>query len=377
MSSGSNSILKEKRGSVSLYLPLILLIVLMSACSTTVEKAQPREDVSDCYIVYDAGSSATRLFIYQKTATGWLQHKGPKTGALSDPIRRTRGKSMSDANNLISDVLIALDNMSRTGPPDNNDEPQWTAFDWQKQCNTKAAAVYATAGMRLAEKQDARNSALLWSKLNNRLSEKLGVNVTTRTLTQYEEGLYAWLALRELREDENFGVAEMGGVSLQVTFPCPHCETAPKVRVKDQIVPVFGHSFLGWGQDEAWRKFGAGPACSWGAALKVPDWKVTDCEVAMLGFEDVAADVSGMVKDSDKLHWYLTSAFSYMQNTDINNFCRKRINSGFEPESSCFRAIYLENVLDTLALPVDYELSDVNWTLGAVVCTATQCLETQ
>ena len=376
MNSRSDLSLRAKRGSVGLYLPLVLSLVMMAACSTTVEKAQLGEDVSDCYIVYDAGSSATRLFIYQASATGWLQHKGPKIGALSDPIRRTRGKSMSDANNLIGDVLIALDNIRRDGPPGKNGEPEWTAFDWQTQCDTTAAAVYATAGMRLAEKQDARNSALLWSKLNDRLSEKLGVSVTTRTLTEYEEGLYAWLALGELREDGNFGVAEMGGVSLQVTFPCPHCETAPKVKVKGQTIPVFGHSFLGWGQDEAWRKFGGGSACSWGAGLKVPNWRVDDCETAIVGFTEAAAEFTRMIKDSDNLKWYLTSAFSYMQNTDIDYFCRKGINSGFEPESSCFRAIYQENVLDTLAIPSGYELSDVNWTLGAVVCSATQCLET-
>ena len=356
---------------------LLFASLLTTACTNSPKRVEPDPDASPCYVIYDAGSSATRLFIYQQTTEAWLMHKGPQTGALSDPVRRTRGKSMSDANNTISDMLIALDNIRRTGPPDKNGEPQWTAFDWQRHCSTIAAAVYATAGMRLAEKQDARNSELLWTKLNERLSEKLGVDAATRTLTEYEEGLYAWLALRESREDENFGVAEMGGASLQVTFPCRFCETAPKVKVDGKTMAIFGHSFLGWGQDEAWRRFGGLTACSWGAALKISNWQVKDCETAMLGFADAAADVAGMVKGSGELHWYLTSAFSYMQDTDIENFCRKGTNSGFEPESSCFRAIYLENVLDTLTLPPGYELSDVNWTLGAVVCSATRCLETQ
>lgn len=360
-----------------LIICLALTCVLTIACTSPPERVQPDPEASSCYVIYDAGSSATRLFIYQETGTGWLKHKGPQTGALSDPIRRTRGKSMSDANNTISDLLIGLDTIRRIGPPDKNGEPQWTAFDWQRHCSSIAAAVYATAGMRLAEKQDARNSELLWTKLNERLSEKLGVKVKTRTLTEYEEGLYAWLALRESREDEYFGIAEMGGVSLQVTFPCPFCETAPKVKVKGQTMRIFGHSFLGWGQDEAWRRFGGLTACSWGAALKISNWQVEDCETAMLGFADAAANVTNAVMSSGVLHWYLTSAFSYMQDTDIENFCRKGTNSGFEPESSCFRAVYLENVIDTLRFPTGYELSDVNWTLGAVVCSATQCLETQ
>jgi hypothetical protein len=230
--------------------------------------------------------------------------------------------------------------------------------------------------MRLAERQDARNSGLLWKRLNERLGEELGMNVTTRTLSEYEEGLYAWLALRELKSDGDFGIAEMGGVSLQVTFPCPSCDNARQVRVKDEIMPVFSHSFIGWGQDEAWKKYRNINACSRGAALKISDWRVDDCE-AVLEFVDTAADVKRVIDNSEGFHWYLSSAFSYMQTTDIDNYCRKGVNDGFQPESSCFRAVYLSSVLNTLALTDNSELTDVNWTLGAVACTATRCLEVQ
>ena len=361
----------------SICLSLFLLLVLTTACTTPVERVQPDSNATDCYIIYDAGSSGTRLFVYQETSAGWLRHKGPETEALSDPIRRNRGKFMSDANIVIGKLLIALDNIARDGPPDKNGELKWFAFNWQRRCNVKGAAVYATAGMRIAEQQNARNSALLWKNLNERLSEKLGMGVTTRTLTEYEEGLYSWLALRELRADGDFGVAEMGGASLQVTFPCAFCESATRVKVKDQTVAVYGHSFLGWGQDEAWRKFRNSSECAWGAGLKNPNWRVDDCEASMVEFAETAADVTNLVKESGTMRWYLTSAFSYMQNTDIDYFCRKGINGGFQPESSCFRAVYLQNVLDSLAVPVDSELSKVSWTLGAVVCKATRCLEVQ
>lgn len=360
-----------------IYSLLTLLLVLVAACSTPVERALPRADASDCYIIYDAGSSATRLFIYEQTASGWLKHKGPETDALADPVRRNRGKSMSDANTVIADALIALDNIRRQGPPDKDGEPQWRAFDWHTQCIVKGAAVYATAGMRLAEKQDPRNSSLLWKRLNKRLSRKLGIDVTTRTLTEFEEGLYAWLALREAQAHGNFGVAEMGGASFQVTFNCPFCVDARPVMVNGEITPIFSHSFLGWGQDEAWRKYRNRGTCSRGAGLKYSDWQVDDCAGALTEFRTSAADVASMIKGSSGFHWYLSSAFRYMQDSDIDNFCRKGINSGFEPESSCFRAVYLENVMSTLGLPEDSEKIITSWTLGAVVCAATRCLEIQ
>lgn len=358
-------------------LAMMSCLVLTTACTTSMERPQPGQDASACYIIYDAGSSETRLFIYEETATGWLKHKGPETDALSDPIRRNRGKSMSDLNTVIADVLIALEDIRSDGPPGKNGEPEWPAFDWKYHCKIQAVAVYATAGMRVAEIQDARNSALLWKKLNKRLSKNMGMDVTTRTLTEYEEGLYAWLALRESETNGDFGVAEMGGVSLQMTFPCPFCETARPVRVKDQILPVFSYSFLGWGQDAAWQKSRSSRACAWGAGLKNKDWRVDNCEAAMLAFQDAAADVSRVVKSSIGFRWYLTSAFRYMQDTDIDNYCRKGMNSGFEPESSCFRGVYLQYVLNTFALPPDSEPSDVNWTLGAVVCSVTRCLDVE
>ncbi len=371
--------MKNKKNMIKcgVYFSLLLALVLNVACTTPAARIQPADDAAACYIIYDAGSSATRLFIYEQSATGWIKHTGPETDALSDPVRRNRGKSMSDANTVIADALISLDDIRRDGPPDKSGELLWTAFEWQKRCRIDGAAVYASAGMRLAEQQDARNSALLWRKLNKRLAKNLGMKVTTRTISEYEEGLYAWLALRELQMDGDFGVADMGGASLQVTFPCPSCENARQVRVKDGTLPVFSHSFLGWGQDEAWKRSRNVPACARAAGLKNSDWQVDDCAAEQTGFAAVANDVTGMIKGSNGFRWYLTSAFRYAQDTDVENFCRRGINSGFEPESSCFRAVYLENVLNTLGIPLDSAKTDVNWTLGAVVCTATRCLESQ
>lgn len=366
--------MKVKQGFLVISMTMLLLV---GACTTPVKPGQPDQDASACFIIYDAGSSRTRLFVYQQTATGWRKHLGPTSDALADPIRGNRGKTMRDADSVIGDLLSALDLVRSDGPLDKKGRPEWPAFDWQQQCRIETAAVYATAGMRLAEQRDSEASALLWKKLNERLSEKLGMTVSTRTLTEYEEGLYAWLALRETQADARFGVAEMGGASLQITFPCPLCETARRVSVKGVPMDIFSHSFLGWGQDETWKKLGDLPACQWAAGRKNSAWQIEDCEAGMQEFADVTADVAKMIKGSNGLRWYLTDAFRYMQSTDIDNFCRQGIDSGFKPESSCFRAVYLQNVLNTLALPVESEPSDVNWTLGAVVCTSTRCFDLQ
>jgi hypothetical protein len=218
---------------------------------------------------------------------------------------------------------------------------------------------------------------VMWNLLNKRMSAAVGMDVTTRTLSGFEEGLFAWLATRENQDDNNFGVAEMGGASIQVSLPCPQCETARQVKVKDHQVAIYSYSFLGWGQDEAWKRFGSSKACERGVGVENPQWEVVDCATGMGGFSEAAVNPGKYIRAAETQRWYLSDAFRYMKNDDIERFCRKGIDSGFEPVSSCFRAVYLQSVLDALGLPADAITSDVDWTLGAVVCTATECLEKQ
>lgn len=358
-------------------LSLIFLLLLTASCTTPVKHESVAHDVPACHIIYDAGSKRTRLYVYEQSVTGWVKHPGPKTAALADPARGVRGKTMADAGDVVDDIVAAVENIRFDGPLNKKGVPKWSAFDWQKKCQVDAVSVYATAGMRLAEQRNPHGTEQLWEMLNERLSATVGMPVTTATLNGFEEGLFAWLATREGQADGSFGVAEMGGASMQVTFPCFSCETSRQVRVKGEIVPVYSHSFLGWGQDEAWRKFGSSPACARGAGMKDPGWKIADCAVGMAGFSNAAADVRKFVSSADGLRWYLSDAFRYMKDTDIDRFCRQGTDSGFEAVSSCFRAVYLQEVLHQLGLPVDAETTDIDWTLGAVVCTATRCLGNQ
>jgi hypothetical protein len=359
-----------------LSLSLFTLALLLDGCTTYVEQTTPERAVSACHVIYDAGSSRTRLYIYEKTNSGWVKHHGPRTGALADPVRGNRGKSMTDAGQVVGDIVTALEDMRSDGPVNKNGKPGWPAFDWQEFCRIDSVAVYATAGMRLAEQQDAEASEMLWEMLNDKLSAALGKPVVTRTITGFEEGLFAWLAIREGQGDGAFGVTEMGGASVQVTFPCPECETSRPVKVKGQFVPVYSQSFLGWGQDDAWKKYKPMPACARGAGINNPDWQLADC-AAPMGEPSVTADeIRGYLANAGEMRWYLSGAFRSMQDTDIDNYCRQGINSGFEPKTSCFRAVYLQEVLDRLGVPVESEKSDVDWTLGAVICTDTQCYET-
>jgi len=354
---------------------LLMALFLSSGCTTPAKPGSTQSDQIDCSIMYDAGSTGTRLYVYQKSTTGWIKHTGPGATALADPIRGIHGKTMADADEVVDEIVRSLEKIRFDGPPNKNGEPLWPAFDWRELCANPDVNVFGTAGMRLAEQLDGRDSEAIWRMLNDRLSAYAGIPVTTRTLSGFEEGLFAWLATREKQADGKFGVAEMGGASMQVTFPCSSCESSKQIRVKDETVSIFSHSFLGRGQDEAWKQFGSAPACARGAGVGNPDWESADCAVAITGLSTAVADVRRAIDSVDGLRWYLSDAFRYMRATDIEQFCREGVDSGYQPVSSCFRAVYLQKVLRELRVPANSQHSKVDWTLGAVICTATRCME--
>ncbi len=359
-------------------LPLILLagaLLVLNSC--TVQESGRRIQPAACYVIFDAGSSGTRLNIYQRSSAGWLRHAGPITAALADPVRGIRGKSMRDAPRVTDGIVALLDAIRRAGPVTEDGVSQWSAFDWQSQCLVKTLAVYATAGMRLAEQKNPTNTRAVWALLNRKLAAKTGLQANTRTLSGFEEGLYAWLAVRVTQADDHFGSVEMGGASAQVTFPCAACTQSVPVRVSGRRVPMFSHSFPGLGQDEAWKQFGTRAACQRGAGLRDIHWRAAQCTAGIELADGVVIAANAVTASSHALRWYLGEALRYLQAADVDSYCRGDKDTGFEPEKACFRTLYQLYFLRNLGIPETAVRSDADWTLGAVICAATKCLKQQ
>lgn len=374
-----------------------VLVLLTAGCSGPMESVKPEATAlqpSSCYIVFDAGSSGTRLFVYEKQGTAWREHQGPKVSALADPVREFRGKKNADIDAVTAEVVSALDGIKQQGPADDKGKAKWPAFDWTAQCHVESAMVYATAGMRIAEQENAAQSKVLWDSLKQKLQAKVGegVPVTTRTLTGFEEGLYAWLAVRHEKKTNRLGISEMGGASAQVAFPCPSCDPADDavkpVLVDGKPVQIYSYSFLGLGQDEAPKVLGVPAACAYGAGASQPKWTVGDC-----GSQLVLRDADGIRDPYNYSHgqrgthkkiptgkadvsaWVLTGAFNYLDDSQIGTCCASR-GQCYEQDTSCFRPVYLDKYLQTLNIPKTSEKMDASWTLGAAVCAVDGCLKT-
>ncbi len=383
------------------------LLLALSGLSTPVE-ARPK--LPDCQIVYDAGSSGTRLYVYEQQGSSWKEHVGPKVSALADPVREFRGRHWSDRDVVNAEVIQALDQMRQDGPVDDKGQPAWTAFDWRDACRITSARVLATAGMRLAEQQQRERSQALWSDLSQRLqqalTQQLGyrVPVEARTLTGFEEGLYAWLAVRQATGREDFGIAEMGGASSQVTFPCPRCsggdDAVRRVRIGKRMQRMYSYSFLGLGQDEAPQVLGVAPACAYGVGASQAGWQPQDC-ARTLALSDSATPKAGALRDpfnfslparagqprgtarripterADVKGWYLTGAFTYFDDKSVDRTCRQRGKHAGDDSVACFRPVYQQTYLDALGIPFSSPRQDASWTMGAVLCAANRCLQAE
>jgi hypothetical protein len=205
---------------------------------------------------------------------------------------------------------------------------------------------YASAGMRLlpSERQDKYYQAVQAWFLSSawHLEE-------ARTLTGHEEGLFAWLSVREhLRQatgvepPSNLSVMDMGGASVQVitavdtsqgTIPSDNNADYIQIHLNGKPQTLFVHSFLGLGQtlvanqflDEA-SCFSEGYRLSSGA---VGTGDAQHCAGQIFKLIDDIHDVthvlqSALNSDSPRT-WYVISGLAYLmreapfsQNQDNN-----------------------------------------------------------
>ena len=378
---------------------LTIAVLLLAGCATN--SSSKDDDQVECQAIFDAGSTGTRLWIYYKDGNGWkgqLIEKGPALANLE-----TRTVNHAEVNK----VVKLLTDFKKT-------------MDESKCDSISTIKVLATAGMRLAEKHD-NTSSDFWQKLYDAVdpidANDVKATVTTQTITGYEEGIYAWLAALDRRKkadplDIKFGVAEMGGVSSQVVFPCPKCANTRKIYAgTGNETELFVHSFLRLGTTQIPDSLGFQPtfpaACNWGAGLQ-PGWKKGHCvsliEPRLLVSQKSGKKTTYQIKDPDlgKLipipdashvnNWYLAGSFGHMDpkiNGDVHNCCehqREKFRGCFDETRSCFVAIYRPLFLEAVGIK-DKDLEkfgkgnarvkrmwkDASWTKGALICEATSC----
>ena len=192
----------------------------------------------NCLAVVDSGSTGSRLHIYAYDLDSH-QHPVQISELWSKKIKP--GLAMIDSDPQALDAhLTAL----FTGAPEDH----------------MPVYFFATAGMRLISK--VRQQAVYQSIQQWFVTQPQWKLMEATTITGQEEGVYGWLAVNYklgafgasgTTQHTLVGVMDMGGASVQITFPVQNTEKINpndiyNIDVNGHHFVLFAHSFLGLGQ---------------------------------------------------------------------------------------------------------------------------------
>ncbi len=176
----------------------------------------------------------------------------------------------------------------------------------------RSVNVYATAGMRLKEQTNEDESLTLWKRLRNEIDKYINERRQSqdsmwlqtkyygRTITGFEEGIYAYLAMGQTYEID-VGLTEMGGASAQIVFPT-NLDQNPKNNILEVMIAgvnrnYYSNSFLGLGQDQAALLNGITPNCRNGVKGLNDTWSVDTC-----GIDVRVTELEGKINDPFNYH---------------------------------------------------------------------------
>lgn len=222
---------------VGAWMARAFLVLLLTGCGGFWES-----DGSFRYMaVIDAGSSGSRIFLYERTWAGSelrVQQLFTDTGgqALSNFAGDPAAAGPQGVQPLLDKLTTRLDQLGLTRD--------------QVQVN-----LLATAGMRLVDESAA---ALIYGSARNTIVASGLRPGRVETLTGQYEGIYAWVDVNNLAgrlsagASEPLGIVEVGGASAQVAFlSTAEDSRVASVWVHGQRYRVFSVSWLGLGQDQA------------------------------------------------------------------------------------------------------------------------------
>lgn len=196
------------------------------------------------YAIYiDAGSSGSRLYLYQYENTKPLATINTVFSKKTTPGLSSFQSNPENANTSIKALLD-----SATGLLKNNVDLQATPVN-----------ILSTAGMRLLTMEDQNK---IYTSLKNFIKKNYSFSIgEIKTISGEKEGLFGWLAVNYLAKtfqngQPTFGSIDMGGASTQITFAVEDANTKknnpfPDLKINKKDFYVISKSFLGLGLREA------------------------------------------------------------------------------------------------------------------------------
>lgn len=254
---------------------------------------------TQCEAVIDAGSSGTRLHVFQKTSS---------IPSYQEVFQQKIEPGLSQV------PFVSIDAYLKRLFPMHHNISINTYF-------------YATAGMRLLSIEEQNRC---YMKIKDWFAEQTTWELKDiRTISGQEEGAFAWLAVNQGRSiDDLQAVIEFGGASAQINIPITDAQQGlirddniMHINFKGQRVNLWSKSYLGLGINEAEKHIGNQHSCfSIGYPLKngqVAEGDATNCiqgieansTLALLNRLDDAKQVLALLKQP--IQWMALGSIYY------------------------------------------------------------------
>jgi hypothetical protein len=385
-----------------------------------------------CQLIFDAGSSGTRLYVYQNS-------NGKLREIYADPIEVNIG------------ISWALEKKQCGATSCTDENIKTVVADLIKEFHQKRAGhckagiatvnLYSTAGMRLAAQERGRSDIVetykglkaeilkTFASLGDEYSSVNEKNISARTLAGQEEGIYTWLTINTLKRNhvKLEGIFETGGASLQLAYPCGEDDqeclnNAVKVSYQNNAVNLFSYSWLGLGRAEAFRIYNAekGFPCNPAAdsdnqspfdydqcLTSIAKSFTTNEERGFILLDPLnynAEDTKGRkvvisIPAGTEFHGAGGIGFENLESLklDAAEICNQTVadliahkedtfksikhTPEFLFKSQCFALLYFDTLLENIpglnltSNEREIDETNVGWTLGAAICEQTNCLD--
>lgn len=232
---------QQKPRILSLGIALSALLTL-SGC---VSEIAPVSTDNEYFAVIDAGSSGSRIYLYEGIATkdklvvnALLEFEIDEIPGLSTFVEQPNLAGEDGIGPLINKLgqTLTAENISRENVP---------------------VYVLATAGMRNAETTNPDVISAIYADVSDFITAQGFEAAEVETISGKREAVYAWA-------DVNFssgvftgkakpiGIVEVGGASSQIAFPTQTSGiNTVSLSIRDTEYQVFGVSYLGMGVNDA------------------------------------------------------------------------------------------------------------------------------
>ncbi len=313
-----------------------MLATVSTACSDSGENVTPSgttADIQQKIAIIDAGSTGSRLYVYQINNDSTIETVFPVT---SEEEKASKGRAISTVANHPDSVKKFVASMT-TG---------YTSATGEK----IPLYIFATAGMRL---QPQVTTEQLYKMIGEAKGSMNGYDFkNAMTISGRYEGLYAWIA--DNYENKHLtssprGIIESGGASIQITFPTQATDIpAAQKLTRNGWGTIYSKSYLGGGVSEMWAK--------------TP-------QTEPFVFDIQLDDVSGYFGDTQ---FYGCGGIKYLlkgikKYGSFEGYVQTLTNDPADTYHDYFGAYYLKWVFETLKLSDRVSLPEhtPNWTEGA------------